>query len=62
VLGDMPHDRRAHAGAADVVGVVIALRKRVIVAEAHEPCGFARRQQARRRPLTSHHALCIGVG
>jgi hypothetical protein len=31
VFGDMPHDRHAHAIATDMVRVVIALRKPVIV-------------------------------
>ncbi len=43
MLGDMPNDRHAHAIATDMVGVVIALWKAVIVAQPHEPRRFARR-------------------
>ena len=42
MLGDMPHDGRAHAIATDMVGVVIALRKHVIFVQPHEPRRFAR--------------------
>jgi hypothetical protein len=31
MLGDMPHDRHAHAITTDMVGVAIALRKPVVV-------------------------------
>lgn len=37
MLGDMPHNRRAHAITADVVGVVITLGKHVAVVQSHEP-------------------------
>ena len=51
----MPHDRHAHAVAADVIGVVIALGKQVIVVQSHEPRRFARRQQARPHCLPFNH-------
>src|ERR1700735_4492469 len=51
----MPHDRHAHAVAADVVGVGIALGKQVIVLQSHEARRFARRQQARPHCLPFNH-------
>ena len=45
VLGYMPYDRYAHAVAADMISLVVAVGKHVIVVQPHEPCSFARRQQ-----------------
>ena len=49
MLGDMQHDRHAHAIATDMVGVVIALRKPVIVVQ---PVRRAASRGDSRRDLT----------
>ena len=43
VLGNMSYNGHTHAVAADMVSVIIAVGKHVVVIQTHEPRSFARR-------------------
>ena len=59
VSRDVPHDRHTDPVSTAVVGVVVAFRKPVLVAQPHEPGRFSGRQQWRPNCLALDNENCL---
>lgn len=59
---DVPHDRYADPVSTDVIGLIVAPGKNVIVVQSHQAGGFPRREEPRPHAPTFDHQYCLTRG